>query len=661
MKNGLEAMLAEQRVTAEKYKANFSLLETQHVQLQSETQQLKDDVVQKDVQLHNYGKKFENHIYQLESEKDRLLLEIESLKNKIMTPAKLENLRQSLLRDVEMIYKQHLAQTEDEVEAYRKELNKLKFDQSFLKTEYENCQNEYAQKLEDIHSKYKLEIDTLQRKCESLKKSLEQKGHAAQESVVLMKENTKMSAKIKVLVAENESFRKQLNEEGRKGDERVAKVSTQLSELHVKHEIVNNENKNMVSRIEKLQDKLEQSNNDLTKQIPHIAKLEDQVMRLTSETDELTQKQKMELSLAENNFKRQLSEVKKECDDSDSKLADSKTQCEFLTKTVDQLKSTLKQKEKESTEKIQAIKDQQWDSVTRANQEKTAIENKLTASEKLHNDQVHNLNIELEKFKNNNETLTVSIQSANQEKHGLQEQNNKLQSTIDSKEKDLAHYQRIELEVQTLQTQVKSSNSQYKEEVIESDKLKGQLKLSKDEVGSLRSQMQEMKTEFEKICSTNKMSWEKENEAIQDKYHTLKKRLGKGEKRRETILNLAKKQKSQYQKEMSTLKDSIICCQAREKQYELEKDSLRKTHELEVNKLRRQLEQFKVKATEFESLLYNPGAGEVGSGPGFSSMPMPDAFSTILAETKDQEHELAEISKNLNDFQEKQADLEKVV
>ena len=658
MKNGLEAMLADQRITAEKYKANFSFLEAQHVQLQSETQQLKDDLVQRDTQLKNYGKKFENQISQLEGERDRLLLEIESLKTKVMTPAKIENMRQSLFRDVEMIYKQHLAQTEDEVEAYRKELNKLKYDHNFLKTEYENCQNEYSQKLEDVHAKYKLDIDTLQRKCESLKKSLDQKGVAAQESVTLMKENTKMTAKIKSLIAENDSYRKQITDECRKGDERVVKVSTQLSELHVKHEIVSNENKTMHSRIEKLQDKLEQANNDLTKQIPHVSKLEDQVSKLTSDIDDLNQKHKMESSMAENNFKRQLSEARKETDDVQAKLADSRTQTEFMTKTIDQLKANLRQKEKEFSEKLQSVKDQQWDSVNRANQEKTTAEAKTIAAEKLHSDQVHSLNIELEKLKTNSESLSASVQASEKEKSALESQISKLKSSIEAKDKDLAYYQKIEIEVQNLESRLKASNSQYKEEVIECDKLKAQNKLATEEIASLRNQIQDMKIEFEKVVQSNKNSWEKENEAINDKYQSLKKRVTKGEKRRETILNLAKKQKSQYQKEIEALKDSVICCQAREKQYELEKESLRKNNELEVNKLRRQIEQFKVRATEFESLLYNPISANSGN---VTEMPIPESFSTILATTKEQQHELAEICKNLNDFQEKQADLEKVV
>ena len=657
MKNGLEAMLADQRITAEKYKANFSFLEAQHVQLQSETHQLKDDIAQKDSQMKNYGKKYENQICQLESDRDRLLLDVEGMKAKVMTPAKLENLRQSLLRDVEQIYKQHLAQTEDEVEAYRKELNKLKFDHNFLKTEYENCQNEFSQKLEDIHAKYKLDIDTLQRKCESLKKSLEQKGVAAQESISLVKENTKLSAKVKSLIAENDSYRKQITEECRKSDERVVKVSTQLSELHVKHEIVNNDNKSMITRIEKLQDKLEQANDDKTKQIPHIAKLEDQVMKLNSDLEDANQKHKMELSMAENNFKRQLSEAKKEADDVQAKHADTRTQTEFMTKTIDQLKTNLRQKEKDFSEKLQSIKDQQWDSVNRASQEKAAAEAKIIAAEKLHSDKSHSLNIELEKMRNSNESLSASMQAATKEKDALEAQITKLKSSMESKDKDLAYYQKIEMEMQNLESRLKGSNSQYKEEVIECDKLKAQNKLATDEISTLRNQIQDMKTEFEKVSQTKKMSYEKETEVISDKYQSLKKRVSKGEKRRETILNLAKKQKSQYQKEIDALKDSVICCQAREKQYELEKESMRRNHELESNKLRRNIEQFKVRATEFESLLYNPNVGNSGN----ATMPLPDSFSTIAAATKEQQHELAEISKNLNDFQEKQADLEKVV
>ena len=191
--------------------------------------------------------------------------------------------------------------------------------------------------------------------------------------------------------------------------------------------------------------------------------------------------------------------------------------------------------------------------------------------------------------------------------------------------------------------------------------MKAQNKLANDEVASLRAQIVELKGEFERICNANKQTWEKENEALNEKYQTVKKRAGKGEKRREQILNLAKKQKNQYQKEISVLKDSIICAQAKEKQYEMEKDSLRKQHELDVTKLRRQIDTFKLKASEFESLLYGPGVADSSRNGAGGSVPMPDPFSSLLAGAHQQHNELAEINKNLDDFQEKQADLEKIV
>ena len=172
-----------------------------------------------------------------------------------------------------------------------------------------------------------------------------------------------------------------------------------------------------------------------------------------------------------------------------------------------------------------------------------------------------------------------------------------------------------------------------------------------------REEIIELKGEFERICQTNKQKWEKEADDLSDKYQNLKKRASKGEKRREQILNLAKKQKNQYQKEISALKDSIICSQAKEKQYEMEKDCLRKTHDLEVTKLQRQIDSFRLKASEFEGLLYGPGSVDTSR----AAVPMPDMFASISAGVLQQNHEIAEISRNLDDFQEKQADLEKVV
>jgi len=57
--------------------------------------------------------------------------------------------------------------------------------------------------------------------------------------------------------------------------------------------------------------------------------------------------------------------------------------------------------------------------------------------------------------------------------------------------------------------------------------------------------------------------------------------------------------------------------------------------------------------------LYNPLGGDSPGVQGDSLCP--DAFSTIMEGEKQQQHEISELKKNLNDFAEKQEELEKVL
>lgn len=595
----------------------------------------------------------------LEGDKEALLLEIEGLKTKIMTPAKLENLRQNLLKDVEQIYKQHLNSTEEEVEAYRKELNKLKFDHNFLKTEYENTQNEFSHKVEDLHSKYKLELDTLSRRNNAMRKTLEQKGLAAEESVVLMKDNTILQAKLKSMSAENESLRRQIANEVKKGDDKVANISLKLSQLTVKQELTETENNSLQTRMEKIQAKMEKCNNDMAAQIPHISKLEEQNMRYLADIEDLKHRQKMDIATAEKDSKRQIAELQKTNDDLTMQLNDHNTKTEFTNRTTEQLKNMLKQKEKEHADKIQQLKDHEWECLNRAQQEKSQVDIKIAAKEKVHSDELHAINIDLEKLRNSVDHLTQQNHTLEKEHDKLMVECGTLRSNAASKDKELNQLQRIEHDVHDLESKLKASQNQYKDEIIENDKVKAQNKLANEEVMSLRNQIRDMKMEFEKVCSTNQSNWEKENEELKDKYTTLKKRLSKGEKRRQTILALAKKQKSEHAHSVSALKDQIIQCQAKEKALEIEKEGIKRNHAAQTEKMRRQIGGFKLKAKEFENLLYNP-LGSEPSPRGGDSM-CPDAFSTIMEGEKQQRHEIAELQKNLNDFAEKQDELNKVL
>lgn len=656
---GVETMLSEQLMNAERYKANFNLLETQHIALQQETETLQNELQRGKSENKSQSRRFEASIMKLEGDKEALLLEIEGLKTKIMTPAKLENLRQNLLKDVEQIYKQHLNSTEEEVEAYRKELNKLKFDHNFLKTEYENTQNEFSHKVEDLHSKYKLELDTLSRRNNAMRKTLEQKGLAAEESVVLMKDNTILQAKLKSMSAENESLRRQIANEVKKGDDKVANISLKLSQLTVKQELTETENNSLQTRMEKIQAKMEKCNNDMAAQIPHISKLEEQNMRYLADIEDLKHRQKMDIATAEKDSKRQIAELQKTNDDLTMQLNDHNTKTEFTNRTTEQLKNMLKQKEKEHADKIQQLKDHEWECLNRAQQEKSQVDIKIAAKEKVHSDELHAINIDLEKLRNSVDHLTQQNHTLEKEHDKLMVECGTLRSNAASKDKELNQLQRIEHDVHDLESKLKASQNQYKDEIIENDKVKAQNKLANEEVMSLRNQIRDMKMEFEKVCSTNQSNWEKENEELKDKYTTLKKRLSKGEKRRQTILALAKKQKSEHAHSVSALKDQIIQCQAKEKALEIEKEGIKRNHAAQTEKMRRQIGGFKLKAKEFENLLYNP-LGSEPSPRGGDSM-CPDAFSTIMEGEKQQRHEIAELQKNLNDFAEKQDELNKVL
>ena len=78
-----------------------------------------------------------------------------------LTPDKLELIKLKLAEDLEQPFRERFAQLEGEVEQYRSDFNKLRYEHSFLKSEYEHEQGEHRRVLEEVKLQYETEVLTI--------------------------------------------------------------------------------------------------------------------------------------------------------------------------------------------------------------------------------------------------------------------------------------------------------------------------------------------------------------------------------------------------------------------------------------------------------------------------------------------------------------------
>lgn len=81
--------------------------------------------------------------------------------SQVLNPDKLDLLRIRVQEDVEKPFREKFMQLDEETDQYRTELNKLKYEYSFLKAEYEHEKTESVRIIEEMKMRHEAEVCTI--------------------------------------------------------------------------------------------------------------------------------------------------------------------------------------------------------------------------------------------------------------------------------------------------------------------------------------------------------------------------------------------------------------------------------------------------------------------------------------------------------------------
>uniref|UniRef100_A0A3Q1G513 Centrosomal protein of 83 kDa-like n=1 Tax=Acanthochromis polyacanthus TaxID=80966 RepID=A0A3Q1G513_9TELE len=85
--------------------------------------------------------------------------ELEELRLQVMTPQRLELLRAQVQQEMEAPVRERFSKLEEETEKYRSEYNKLRYDFTFLKSQFDHQREEHARVLEERRLRYEAEVE----------------------------------------------------------------------------------------------------------------------------------------------------------------------------------------------------------------------------------------------------------------------------------------------------------------------------------------------------------------------------------------------------------------------------------------------------------------------------------------------------------------------
>ncbi|XP_030675705.1 centrosomal protein of 83 kDa isoform X2 [Nomascus leucogenys] len=561
-----QKMLIDERLRCEHHKANYQTLKAEHTRLQNEYAQLQNELKHLFNEKQTQQEKLQLLLEELRGELVEKTKDLEEMKLQILTPQKLELLRAQIQQELETPMRERFRNLDDEVEKYRAVYNKLRYEHTFLKSEFEHQKEEYARILDEGKIKYESEIARLEEDKEELRNQL------------LNVDLTKDSKRVEQLAREKVYLCQKL-----KG------LEAEVAELKAEKE-------NSEAQVENAQ----------RIQVRQLAEMQATVRSL--EVKELKHSNKLEITDIKLETARAKSELERERNKIQSELDGLQSDNEILKAAVEHHKVLLVEKDRELIRKVQAAKEEGYQKLVVLQDEKLELENRLADLEKMKVE--HDVWRQSEKDQYE-EKLRASQMAEEITRKELQSVRLKLQQqivTIENAEKEKNENSDLKQQISSLQIQV-TSLAQSENDLLNSNQmLKEMVERLKQECRNFRSQAEKAQLEAEKMLEEKQIQWLEEKHKLHERITDREEKCNQAKEKLQRAAIAQKKRKSLHENKLKRLQEKVEVLEAKKEELETENQVLNRQNVPfeDYTRLQKRLKDIQRRHNEFRSLILVP-------------------------------------------------------
>uniref|UniRef100_S4R5A9 Uncharacterized protein n=1 Tax=Petromyzon marinus TaxID=7757 RepID=S4R5A9_PETMA len=157
----MQKMLMDERMRCEHHKTNYRTLKEEHTRhrLQDESLRTQAELKRVVTDKQSLQERFQLMVTELRGELLDKTREIEELRSQRCRPhQRLELLKAQIQQELELPMRERLRRQEEEAERYRGEFNKLRYEQTVLKSEFEHQRAEHGRVLEEMLLKHQAQV-----------------------------------------------------------------------------------------------------------------------------------------------------------------------------------------------------------------------------------------------------------------------------------------------------------------------------------------------------------------------------------------------------------------------------------------------------------------------------------------------------------------------
>lgn len=601
--NQLETVTAEQRIRIEKYRTMYETLKAESEQLQDDKQKQESDMLLMKEEMKALHNRCQELVGQARGERDAKIDECEELRMKVITPQQIEVMKIKMQEEVDTPYKQKIEALETEVDKYRNEFNRLRYDYSFLKSEYEH---ELAQKntmMDEIHRKFELEKETLNKQIKSLNEKNNQDSGDVYKVRMLQKENTQLNLRVKSLLTELEELRDLKETANLQTDQASRLQARQLSELTLQCRSLEVEKETSKLQLDRIQKEIHNSIKEQDTLSTDLHRLEKENLQLKSQIEEISHNGKMELNNTKLTLMKDRGELEQERDSLRMELNMLKNKFTIQEASLQQLKKSLEEKEAEAIKRVQTVKEEEWGRVNNLETVKSQLESQVSSLEQQKLDAETEYQSRLDQLTNRLKTERDNKERSDREISNIKEALNEEKYNVKSFQQEIANLMEMKHKYQKLShdyENVLASEQGMRNDV---DKMANTIDLLKKELEMNQEDVQKQREVHQKHISETRKKLDEEKGREQKKYMDLQKEHKELKKKHDKLSHAAKKKNKKLKTEVNLLTDEIQTMKTKEDKHDMEKQMLMKNLNFEQERMKRRFDKFRRRQHQFSQVL----------------------------------------------------------
>ncbi|KAK7895960.1 hypothetical protein WMY93_021285 [Mugilogobius chulae] len=345
----LQKMLIDERMKSESHRTNYQTLKAEHTSLQDEFTRAQNELRRLLSERQTQQERQQLLLAELRGELLDKTRELEDLRLQIMTPQRLELLRAQVQQEMEGPIRERFDKLEEEAERYRSDYNKMRYDFTLLKSQFDHQREEHFRTLEERRIVYEAEICRLEKDREDLVAQYQGVDPLCDSKRVesLLREKAQLLTRLKGLETEVMELRAQRENSGQQA-ENVQRIQIrQISEAQATIKALEAERQSVRLQLERVETELKstlEQNSDLTAK---LHKAEREVNSLNCQIDNLKHSHKLELATVKLKCARSKAEVERDREALQAQIDGLQSDVEVLKASVERHKEVLVEKERQ--------------------------------------------------------------------------------------------------------------------------------------------------------------------------------------------------------------------------------------------------------------------------------------------------------------------------